>query len=185
MQSLWYATNENDEQINGTPSGLLLKTQNMTASSGSTTFSGNLQTTGKVNGMYMSKEPTNPPLDRVAHISETGVLEGGRYFDWHFDLTNIDYISRTSCNSLGDLTHTKKIAASGLDLNDLSGTFGSNFLTVLRPLIANILFPMGSIIWVEGTVVPPSAIYNYPGTWQTLGTVTTSLVTLNAYIRTA
>ena len=76
----------------------LTRTQYISASSNNTTI------TGTLNGLSISTGSGNLPFSRLVHIGNTGVLEGGRYFDWHFDTATADKSSRLQVTStVGDL----------------------------------------------------------------------------------
>ena len=88
-------------------------------------FSGSLVVTsgitisnGLLNGILITSGANNIPGNRFAYISGALVLEGGRFFDWHYSTSSGDYTARSQIDSSGNLIHDKNVTATNLKSNN-------------------------------------------------------------------
>jgi len=68
-------------------------------------------TTNMLNGIIITDSSSNIPFNRFAYIGVTGVLEAGRYLDWHFSATSGDRTGRSQIDAFGNLNHDKLFTA--------------------------------------------------------------------------
>jgi hypothetical protein len=153
---------------------LLTKTQNMSATSGNTQFTGTVNTIS-IPDLSGTGVPSRPYFGVV---KSDGTMEIGQNLDFHYGSTTGDQTCRMRCDTNGHLFVPNMFQADVYDLTN-TGSFSTNFMAILYQTMSNAYYPVGSRILRITNTPPPSP--PYVGTWA-LWDIVKTVTGLDQYI---